>query len=117
MYTKNFKIKSGITRGKKTVAAMIKLYCQNFHGKKRLLCPECSDLLEYASSRLEVCPFKKNNLPCSKCPVHCYQLSKREEIRAVMRYSGPRMMYRYPVLAFFHLLDSYRSKKFIKEKK
>jgi hypothetical protein len=32
----------------------------------------------------------------------------RARIRAVMRYAGPRMLFRHPVLAFFHLLDRRR---------
>ncbi len=31
----------------KTVEAMIGLYCSGIHGEKKL-CPECSELLEYA---------------------------------------------------------------------
>jgi hypothetical protein len=29
----------------------------------------------------------------------------RERVKEVMRYSGPRMTYRHPLLAFFHLID------------
>jgi hypothetical protein len=29
----------------------------------------------------------------------------RERIRSVMRYSGPRMLLRHPVLSVWHLLD------------
>jgi len=32
----------------------------------------------------------------------------RERIRSVMRYAGPRMMYRHPLLAFHHLIDGMR---------
>jgi hypothetical protein len=32
----------------------------------------------------------------------------RERVKAVMRYSGPRMMLRHPVLALFHLADEWR---------
>ena len=39
---------------------------------------------------------------CSKCPVHCYRPELRERIRGVMRYAGPRMLYRHPVLALRH---------------
>jgi hypothetical protein len=34
----------------------------------------------------------------------------RERIRNVMRYSGPRMVYRHPVLALFHMVDGRRKK-------
>ncbi|MCL4190388.1 MAG: nitrous oxide-stimulated promoter family protein, partial [Thermoguttaceae bacterium] len=33
----------------------------------------------------------------------------RERIRAVMRFSGPRMMLRHPLLALRHQIDSIRS--------
>ena len=29
----------------------------------------------------------------------------REKIREVMRYAGPRMSYRHPLLAFYHFFD------------
>jgi hypothetical protein len=37
--------------------------------------------------------------------VHCYKPAMREQIRVVMRYSGPRMAQRHPLLAAAHLLD------------
>jgi hypothetical protein len=32
----------------------------------------------------------------------------REKIKGVMRYAGPRMMYRHPVLAVLHVFDGLR---------
>jgi hypothetical protein len=29
----------------------------------------------------------------------------REQVRVVMRYAGPRMLTRYPILAIMHLFD------------
>jgi hypothetical protein len=34
----------------------------------------------------------------------------REKIRAVMKYAGPRMMVRHPLLAVGHLVDGVRYK-------
>ena len=33
----------------------------------------------------------------------------RERVKEVMRYAGPRMIVRHPVLAVFHLIDGRRS--------
>jgi hypothetical protein len=44
-------------------------------------------------------------MTCAKCPVHCYRPELRERIRAVMRYAGPRMLFRHPRLAILHLWD------------
>ncbi len=32
----------------------------------------------------------------------------RERVRVVMRYAGPRMLFRHPILAVRHLLDERR---------
>jgi hypothetical protein len=49
-------IKSRITREKKIVELMIRLYCKRKE-RNRELCPACQDLLKYAHARLEHCPF------------------------------------------------------------
>jgi hypothetical protein len=32
----------------------------------------------------------------------------RDQVKAVMRYAGPRMLWRHPVLAIAHLIDQRR---------
>ena len=89
-----------------TIKVMISLYCRNHHD--RFPCPECGELTKYALERLRNCPFNEGKTVCSKCPVHCFQPVMREKIRSVMRFAGPRMTYRHPVLALFHLIDRRR---------
>jgi hypothetical protein len=86
---------------------MVGLYCRAQHGESTL-CAACTDLLAYAQARLDACPFAGNKTTCVHCPVHCYKPSMREQIREVMRYAGPRMLWRHPVLAVGHLLDGLR---------
>ena len=97
-----------IARGKKTVEAMIRMYCRGFHSGGSSLCPDCEGLMSYASERLDRCPFQEGKTACVKCPVHCYKPAMREKIRKVMRYAGPRMLWRQPVYALFHYLDGLR---------
>jgi hypothetical protein len=97
-----------IRREKKTVEAMIRLYCTDHHGQREGLCSECAGLRAYALERLERCPFQEGKTTCANCPVHCYRPVERERIRVVMRYSGPRMVWRHPILAFWHLVDGRR---------
>ncbi len=92
------------------VEEMIRLYCKNNHHDKDL-CPECKELLEYAKLRSEKCPFMKEKTFCSNCKVHCYKAKKREQIRKVMRYSGPRMIVYHPYLALWHLISSKKEKR------
>jgi hypothetical protein len=101
-----------------TVEAMIELYCRDHHSSeqsqigtpKGALCADCQELVAYARARLERCPFQEDKTTCVKCPVHCYKPSMRERVRVVMRYAGPRMLYKHPVLAVRHLLDGRRQK-------
>jgi predicted amidophosphoribosyltransferase len=97
-----------MARESDTIEVMINLYCRGQHEYKDELCVECRELLEYARERLDKCPFQENKTTCAKCPVHCYRPAMREKIRIVMRYAGPRMVYRHPILALFHFIDGVR---------
>jgi Nitrous oxide-stimulated promoter len=92
----------------RTMAAMISCYCRDHHATKAALCPECQGLLDYAAARLERCRFGPEKPVCAKCPVHCYQPARREQVKAVMRYAGPRMLWQHPVLSLRHWLDGFR---------
>jgi predicted amidophosphoribosyltransferase len=92
----------------KTIHKMLSIYCHDMHGSTRgKLCPTCRQLLEYAGQRLDKCPYGENKPVCAKCPIHCYKAEQREAIRQVMRYSGPRMLWRSPVLTVRYM---YRKK-------
>lgn len=94
-------------REAKTISTMVSLYCREQHGGSGL-CSDCAALLAYGLKRLDKCPFQEGKTTCARCPVHCYRPDMRERIRTVMRYSGPRMVYRHPLMAVTHLMDSRR---------
>jgi hybrid cluster-associated redox disulfide protein len=89
----------------KTVQAMIGIYCRAHHSPVDGLCPECQALAEYAYQRLQKCPFQENKTTCARCTVHCYKPAMRSQIKVVMRFAGPRIMVRHPVLALLHIMD------------
>ncbi len=92
----------------RTVYKMILIYCRSMHGtKNNELCPECSQLMAYARQRIEKCPWGENKPVCSECKVHCYKPEKRENIKVIMRFSGPRMLTRSPLLAVRHMFRKY----------
>jgi hypothetical protein len=97
-----------MAREKRTMRAMIALYCRAHHGGKGSLCDACAELRDYAFARLERCPFGDQKPTCARCPIHCYKPAMRERAREVMRYAGPRMLGRHPVLAAWHMLDGLR---------
>lgn len=100
--------RSRLEREARTVQVMIEMFCHDRHGSQSALCADCQALSDYAGDRLERCPFQSGKTTCAKCPVHCYRPAMRERIREVMRYAGPRMILRHPILAIWHLLDGRR---------
>jgi len=95
---------------RRTVGLMIQIYCRNHHKHKQNICDNCKELAEYCEQKLSKCPFKENKPACSECQIHCYLPEMRKRIREVMRYSGPRMLYRHPILAILHLLETKRKR-------
>ena len=95
-----------LEREKKTLTCMIRIYCRAKHGTERP-CGPCSGMLEYSLRRLESCRFGARKPTCLKCPVHCYQRERRDAIKVVMRYAGPRMLWEHPWLSMWHVLDGW----------
>jgi len=90
-----------------TVSAMIRIFCRAHHGAEKDLCEDCAGLLAYAQERIAKCPFGDGKPVCNKCTVHCYKTEMRGRIQTVMRYAGPRMVWRHPILAIRHLIQSF----------
>ncbi len=97
-----------LVREWKTVAAMVRCYCRDHHASAADFCPECAGLLEYATVRLDRCRFGAEKPTCANCPVHCYQRDRRDQMKIVMRYAGPRMFWQHPILSLRHWLDGFR---------
>ncbi|MBI5878247.1 MAG: nitrous oxide-stimulated promoter family protein [Chloroflexi bacterium] len=96
-----------ITRERRTIKYMIEIYCKEHGHAGNSLCSECQSLYDYAMQRVDKCPFKDDKPTCAKCPVHCYKPAMREQVRQVMRFSGPRMALRHPLLTVLHFRDEY----------
>lgn len=100
----------GERREKMTIRYMVEIYCRGHHRTGDGLCEECRGLLDYAMERIGRCPYRSRKPACSGCPVHCYRADWREQVRRVMRYAGPRIALRHPILALFHLAGVIRGK-------
>lgn len=97
-----------IRQEKRTIDALLGIYCQDRHGTHGALCADCLRLRDYAHRRLDICPFQEAKPVCNRCEIHCYSQTMRERVREVMRYAGPRMPLRHPWLALLHSLDKLR---------
>ena len=82
--------KDRITREKEMLPEMVKIYCHGVHKTKRG----------------ELCRWGNEKNFCSQCPCHCYKPAMREKIRAVMRYSGPRIMLYHPLVGSLHAFET-----------
>ncbi|MHA1636883.1 MAG: nitrous oxide-stimulated promoter family protein [Candidatus Thorarchaeota archaeon] len=86
-----------IAKEKNVVKKMIVLYCNKKHGTRNdNLCEECQELLTYSFQRLDNCRYGEDKPTCRKCPTHCYSPSERKQIKAVMRFSGMRLVIQAP---------------------
>lgn len=100
-----FLLKSRRERESVIVQAMIKMYCLANHYSEGIVCEECDSLSKYAEKRILSCMYGEIKPVCKHCPVHCYSPAMREQMRQVMRWSGPRMILRKPVFAVMHIID------------
>ncbi|MDD2327145.1 MAG: nitrous oxide-stimulated promoter family protein [bacterium] len=103
---------------KRVVGKMITIYCRGRHASTGQICGECGALLRYAEQRLERCPFGEQKPTCESCPVHCYKSDMRQQIRAVMRMAGPRMLLLHPIDTLRHFYrERQRDRRYTREVK
>ncbi|MGN0038385.1 MAG: nitrous oxide-stimulated promoter family protein [Coriobacteriales bacterium] len=100
-------------REMRTISQMVALYCAANHAEQdrtqtahcgEALCPGCAAIDAYAVERTQRCRKMEVKTTCEECENRCYQPQMREQIRAVMRFAGPRMITKHPVAAIRHLL-------------
>ena len=82
---------------------MIKIYCNEVHQKHLDDCDECNKLFEYAVLKINNCP-QKIKPKCVNCKIHCYHKKNQEKIKIIMRYSGPKMIWKHPILTLKHFI-------------
>lgn len=92
---------SRIEKEKRIVKFMIELYCHKKEGNK-VLCNSCVELFNYVVARLDHCKWGEKKPSCRRCSTHCYSPDMRSKIRAVMRFSGLRMLLYRPLEAIKH---------------
>ncbi len=96
--------------------AMARIYCRGHRHTqgKDGVCDECRKVVEYSFERTRACPHEHKGT-CDTCTIHCYKPEMRAAIRAIMAYSGPRMMFHHPIMAVEHLAKKRKSKKLAKQ--
>lgn len=92
---------------------MITIYCKGNHQEN--LCSSCQQLSDYVDKRINLCPLMESKTFCSNYPIHCYSKEMQEQIKVVMRYAGPRMIFHHPLLLVDQSYQSIKHK--LKRKK
>ena len=92
-----------IENEKRVVETMIRLYCRR-RMKQNNPPDEYMQLIESAHKRLSHCRFGEKKTSCKRCPIHCYAPEKREMMRQVMRWCGPRMIFFHPIITIRHFI-------------
>jgi len=106
----------------RVLARFIEVYCQGKHDASERqpvtlrgwddslincshmrLCPSCARLLHHALMKRSHCPMDPKPA-CKHCPRHCYAPTYRQQIRAVMAYSGRKLVMRGRLDYLWHLL-------------
>lgn len=92
------------------IRVMIGIYCRKKHkemakNSENNLCDKCQNLLYYCDKKIDNCPLGENKTTCETCKIHCYTKKYQEEVKKVMRFSGPRMMFYHPIMAIRHLAN------------
>jgi len=91
------------------MAKMVGIYCAGHHGGvSGVLCAECQQFLDYAELRLQKCAYGEDKPSCANSSIHCYKTTRTAQARDIMRFAGPRMLLRHPLLAIAHQFDGFR---------
>lgn len=104
-----------VSEDKKIISTMISIYCNGNSHKaneenkvKDDICPNCKRLQEYAYSKIDKCPKLKSGKKaiCGTCKNNCYMQDDElsNMMKAVMKYSGPRMILKHPLMTIKHAL-------------
>lgn len=93
---------SNIQQEIKLSVAMIDIYYKKSNETHKI---SHEEMIAYATNRLEHCPHGENKPTCKNCPIHCYKKEYREQMKQIMRFSGPRIMLYHPILALKHFMN------------
>lgn len=98
-----------IEREKLTIRHMIAIYCRGHRHSASGICGDCTSILRYAYERVDMCPYNGTVKPaCGLCRTNCFTPGMHGLFHSIMRYAGPRMMVRHPILTMLHFWDAVR---------
>jgi len=95
-----------IEREQRTVTALIRIHCHGRHHAGPELCAGCTDLQRYVAERMARCVLHDAKPTCATCKARCFAPPQQVRFRAILRYAGPQLFWRQPLLALWHHFDT-----------
>ena len=95
-------------REQDSISKMIAIYCNKHHNLSQSLCDDCINISEYAAKCISLCPYGPDKPVCGKCPSNCFRGDMYGKMVKIMRFAGPRMLYKHPFLTARHILDAFK---------
>ena len=95
-------------RERDSITKMIAIYCNKHHNPGHCLCDDCINISEYAAKCISLCPYGADKPICGKCPSNCFRGDMYGKMVKIMRFAGPRMLYKHPILTARHILDAFK---------
>lgn len=99
-----------IQEEKDLIETMISIYCKGKGHKRKEnqeLCESCNELKIFAFLQINKCVKLDTNQKaiCGLCKYKCYSRNKEMELKMkeVMKYSGPRMIFKHPIKTIKHV--------------
>jgi hypothetical protein len=86
-------VSTSLTREYRATIAMDHICFRDHHPTVTRLCAECEQFLTYANKRLERCLFGAKKPMCPQYHVHCHKPAHRAQVRTIMTYAGPRLLW------------------------
>jgi len=101
-----------IKREQRTITHMISIYCHGQGHAVSGMCADCGSILRYAEERISSCPYRGSPKPaCGLCRTNCFTPEMQRRFAQIMRYAGPKMLVRHPLLTLVHVWDAVRAQK------
>ena len=99
-------MKQRLERERRTMAALLRIYCHERHSGGQALCAACAGLQRYTAERMVHCVLQREKPTCVTCAFRCYAPPQQLQIWTVMRNASPRLFWRHPLLAFWLYFDT-----------
>ncbi len=90
---------------------MIHMYCHAHHNTdKQSLCDHCQAISDYSEFRTSKCPYIAKTLYCINCPTPCYKPDMKKEMAVIMKYAGPRFLFKHPIYFIDHVITDFKTR-------